>query len=304
MNQNHGVRRDGLAGALLTLVGGMSWGASGTMGQYLFHHEHMDSRWLVPIRLGCAGVILFVWCFLRERELLFRPWKNRRDRAHLLIYGILGVTFCQFTYFLTIQFSTAVIGTIMQELSPALILAVTCVIRRRRPERFELISILLALAGVLLITTHGSFGALRIPAAALTAGLISVCCVTVYNMEPIVGEYPVTVLQTWAFLLGSAVTALLFRPWRAAYTPTAAGLFGIAFVVLVGNVLAFTVYMKGVQMIGPQKGILYGFSEPVTAALIGTLFLGNPFTGWDAAGFACIFAMMAIISAKPQETIS
>ena len=44
-----------IKGALLTLSGGACWGLSGSMGQYLFTRQGMDSRWLVPIRLGLAG---------------------------------------------------------------------------------------------------------------------------------------------------------------------------------------------------------------------------------------------------------
>ena len=39
-----------LTGAILTTLGGICWGLSGSMGQYLFTRQGMDSRWLVPIR--------------------------------------------------------------------------------------------------------------------------------------------------------------------------------------------------------------------------------------------------------------
>ena len=283
-------------GAFLTLLGGACWGTSGSMGQYLFQNEGMDSRWLVPIRLGLAGVILAVYCLFRYKGDFFRPWKTSSDRIHLLIYGILGVSFCQFTYFLTIQLSSAGIGTIMQDLSPVMILIVTCFIAKRKPGMIEIVSIVLALAGVILITTHGDMQHMAVPISAIITGVICACGVTVYNMEPIVNRYPITVLQAWAFLMGGCLLALFFRPWNYGYIPTATGVFGIAFVVVIGNVVAFTSYMKGVQLIGPQKSILYGFSEPVTAAVIGVLVLGNTFTFWDAMGFACIFAMITLIS--------
>ena len=49
-----------VAGAICAAAGGVCWGLSGTMGEFLFQHEGMDSRWLVPIRLGTAGVILLI----------------------------------------------------------------------------------------------------------------------------------------------------------------------------------------------------------------------------------------------------
>ena len=292
--------RRAAAGALLSLFGGMCWGLSGSMGQYLFTEQGMDARWLVPIRLGLAGVVLFFYCLIRYGERLFAPWKSGRDRRDLLIYGIAGISLCQFLYFSTIQLSTAGVGTILQDLSPIFILLVTCRLEHRRPGAREVLSIVLALIGVFLITTHGSLTHMAVRPAALLTGVLCAVCVMIYNVEPkhLLASYPVTILQAWAFLLGSGILMALFRPWAWGYHPTAMGYFGIAFVVLVGNVLAFTSYMAGVGMIGPNKAILYGFSEPITAAVVGVLLFHSGFTIWDGVGFALVFLMLFLISGR------
>lgn len=69
-----------------------------------------------------------------------------------------------------------------------------------------------------------------------------------------------------------------------------------AFVQIIAILLALTLYMKGVSYIGPERGILYGFSEPLIAAVIGVVFFKNPFTIADTFGFACIFAMLFLIT--------
>ena len=51
-------------GAILTILGGTCWGISGSVGQYLFNYEGMVSRWLVPIRLGLAGILILIYYFL------------------------------------------------------------------------------------------------------------------------------------------------------------------------------------------------------------------------------------------------
>jgi len=51
-----------------------------------------------------------------------------------------------------------------------------------------------------------------------------------------------------------------------------------------------------VEYIGPDQGILYGFSEPITAAVAAVLIFGSKFTMWDLLGFACVFLMLAFIS--------
>ena len=294
---------DSVKGALLTMFGGMCWGVSGCVGQYLFTRQGMDSTWLVPIRLFLAGVILCIYYGVRNWRQLVNPWRSWRNARDLVIYGLAGVSFCQFTYFLTIQLSSAGVGTILQDLSPVLILLVVCIQQRRGPRVFEIFSILLALVGVFLITTHGSLTDLAVSPAALVSGIVSACCVAIYTMWPkkLQEQYPTPMLQGWAFLMGGIMFALIFRPWQIDYVPTAMGVFGIFTVVVLGNVLAFSLYMSGVPLIGPQKSSLYSFAEPVTAAIISTLVLGSPFTLWDALGFGCIFWRLGLLSWPSKE---
>lgn len=291
---------DRVKGACLTMGGAACWGVSGCMGQYLFTRENMDSTWLVPIRLFLAGLILCTFYFIKDRRMLFDPWnakKNPRNLLDLLIYGLAGVSCCQFTYFLTIQLSSAGVGTILQNLSPVLILLVVCIQQKRAPRLFEVFSIVLALGGVFMLTTHGSLTNMAVSPAALVVGIISAFCVVIYTIWPqnLQKQYPTPMLQGWAFLMGGTFFALVFRPWRMNYVPNAAGIAGIAAVVLIGNVLAFSCYMSGVKYIGPQKSSLFSFAEPVTAAIISTLVLGSPFTVWDAIGFVCIFLMLVLL---------
>ena len=292
---------DRAKGACLTMGGAACWGISGCMGQYLFTREGMDSTWLVPIRLFLAGLLLCGFYFCKDRRLLFAPWNlkaNPRNALDLLIYGLAGVSCCQFLYFLTIQLSSAGIATILQNVSPVLILLVVCRQQHRSPRVFELLSILLALVGVFLLTTHGSLTSLAIRPAALATGLLSAVAVMIYTICPknLQKQYPTPMLQGWAFLMGGALFHLVFRPWEMGYLPGPVGVLGIVVVVVVGNVLAFSLYMSGVPLIGPQRASLYSFAEPVTAAIISTLVLGSPFTLWDALGFGCIFVMLVLLS--------
>lgn len=289
---------DHAKGAFLTMFGGACWGVSGCVGQYLFTRQGMDSTWLVPIRLGLAGLILCAWYGARNWRQLVDPWRTARNARDLVIYGLAGVSCCQFLYFLTIQLSTAGTATILQDLSPILILGVACLMDRRSPRPFELLSVLLALLGVFLLTTHGSLTNLAVSPAALVSGLASAVCVVIYTMWPknLQKQYPTPMLQGWAFLMGGAAFSLIFRPWQMHYRTTAMGVLGIAAVVLIGNVLAFSCYMSGVKLIGPAKSSLFSFAEPVTAAIISTLVLGSPFTAWDALGFVCIFLMLVLLS--------
>lgn len=296
-------------GALLTAGGGICWGISGSMGQFLFSKEGMDARWLTPVRLGGSALILLLYCVIRYGiSYPLEPWRERKMAKDLVLYGLFGVSCCQFLYFETIQLSSAAAGTILQDLSPAMILLVGCAAAKRRPALREVMAILVGLAGVFLITTGGNLRQMVIPASALLTGVLCAVCVTIYNVVPArrLKKYPVVLLQGWAFLMGSIAMIPVFRPWRYYVPVQPAGIVGILTVILCGNVLAFTMYMSGIRYIGPDKGILYGFAEPMTAAVIGVLVFGNAFTAADAAGFGLVFFMLWLISKKetPGEQVS
>ena len=77
---------DSVKGALLTMFGGMCWGVSGCVGQYLFTRQGMDSTWLVPIRLFLAGVILCIYYGVRQLRQGFKIGRaSCRERVYLCV---------------------------------------------------------------------------------------------------------------------------------------------------------------------------------------------------------------------------
>lgn len=62
-----------------------------------------------------------------------------------------------------------------------MVLLVACAAARRKPRLYELVSIVLALLGVTLLTTHGDLTTFAVSPVALIAGVGSAVCVTVYN---------------------------------------------------------------------------------------------------------------------------
>ena len=132
-------------GILLTLTGGTLWGFSGTCGQFLMQEKGLISDWLVPLRLLTAGSLLLLICFLKEGGRIFDIW--RKDKAGILIFGILGMSMCQYTYFTAIGASNAGTATVLQYTGPVLILIYLSLRHKRMPRPIELLAIFLAVLG-------------------------------------------------------------------------------------------------------------------------------------------------------------
>ena len=113
------------------LLGGACWGISGTCAQYMFDRLKMDSQWLTPIRLFYSGVFLLAYCLFKFQKQTFAPFKSSKDIILLLIYGIGGISFSQYLYFLCIQLSSAGVGAIMMNIAPIPVLIISCLLAKR-----------------------------------------------------------------------------------------------------------------------------------------------------------------------------
>ena len=76
-----GEKKRTLRGFLCAALGGVCWGASGTVGQYLFTRQGVDSGWLTVVRMFLAGVVLLGGALVRHRPQLRTIWSDRRVRG-------------------------------------------------------------------------------------------------------------------------------------------------------------------------------------------------------------------------------
>lgn len=290
-------------GVLITILGGCLWGFSGACGQFLFQYKGVTSKWLVPVRLVTAGCIMLAWFIIKDKKKAFRIWKKRRNAVDILIYGIAGLMLCQYTYFATIELSNAGTATVLQYIAPVIIMILVCAMEKRAPKPVEVIALLLAVSGIVLIATHGNIRRLAISSSALCMGLLSACTVVIYNLQPksLLIQFPSAYLLAWAMTIGGVVLSLIFRPWEYSYKPDAGLVLAMAAIIVLGTMVAFTLYMKGVQMIGPSKASLYACVEPIAATLLSAVWLKVPFMAMDFVGFALIITTILILAFQDMK---
>lgn len=285
-------------GILITLAGGCLWGFSGACGQYLFTYKNACSDWLVPLRLTAAGLILVLYYLLKHPLDNKRIWTSPGQAVTLILYGILGMMLCQYSYFRAIETSNAGTATVLQYLSPVLIMLVMCLWEKRLPGMIHILSVLLALTGIYLLATHGQPGRLVVSGQTLFWGLFSAVTVVLYNLIPrgLMKTYSTPFLLGWAMLIGGISLSLLRRPWQFHPTVDSVTLLCLAAIIFFGTIAAFSLYMQGVKLIGPEQASLYACVEPVAATLFSALWLHTAFTGMDLLGFLCILSTLFLIT--------
>lgn len=287
-------------GIFFTLAGGTMWGFSGTCGQYLFTYKNLDSAWLTVTRMICAGILLLALAFVKQRNEMRLILRDKKDRRQLLIFSILGLMFCQYSYMTAISHSNAGTATVLQYLGPVLIMIVSCFMARKLPSGREIFAILLAVAGTFLLATHGNIHSLVISNLGLTWGLLSAVALMSYTMLPgrIIGRWGSTVVTGYGMLIGGIFLFFATQYWNVHVTFDLGTVLGLAAIILIGTALSFTLYLQGVSDIGSVKASMLACIEPVSATVISALWLGTDFTMMDFAGLAAIITTVLLLTQK------
>lgn len=289
-----------LKGVIFALLGGIFWGFSGACGQYLFTHQNIDPQWLVSVRLLCSGIFLMIVLFLKKRGDIFEILKSKKSLLQLLIYAILGLMLCQYTYFVAIKFSNAAIATVLQYTAPAFIMIIVCFYERKLPTRKEIFALSCAVVGVFLLSTHGDFDKFVVSKNALIAGLISAVCIVIYSIAPIQinKKYGTTVSLAFGLLIGGISIGAFSQFWTQTPVSGLDGFLALSGVIFFGTVLAFWFYMVGLNIIGPTRASLLASIEPISAAVFAYFWFGTRFMFVDYFGFFLILFCTILLAKK------
>lgn len=290
------------SGVLFTVVGALLWGISGTSGQFLLQQRGLTSGWLVAVRMLMAGLILLMLCYKKEKEAIFRVWKDKRDRRDLFLFAALGLSFCQYTYFATISHSNAGTATVLQFLAPVLIMVYLSFKNSRLPRPAEMTAIIFAVAGIFLLATHGRFDSLSTSKEALTYGLLSAVAVVIYNLQPVrlIKTYGTLLSLGWGMLIGGILLSIMYQPWRIIGTWDIAAFASLLVIILFGTVISFSLYLEGVQRIGATVGSLLSSAEPLSATFLSVFWLGTSLHWTDLVGIVLILSTVFLLTLKTK----
>lgn len=299
----HMERREALRGTALTLMGGVFWGLAGVFGQYLFVNKEMSAKWLVSVRLVLAGLLLLSTVFAKQKTETFAVWKNKKDAFRLVMFGLLGMAFCQLTYYMAVEQSNAGTATVLQYTAPVMIMVYLSVKNKKLPTAVETTALVLALVGTFLLATHGNITSLTMSKQALLLGLASAVAMVLYNLLPgeLMNKYGTFAVIGWGMLVGGVFLCAIIQPWHVEGIWDRQTVGCMATVIIVGTVLSFGTYMEGVRLIGAARASLFASVEPLTATLATVLFMNVAFVKMDLAGFVCIIGAVILLSLPKKE---
>lgn len=264
------------------------WGTTGTAQALASTQAHPLAVGAVRLVIGAACLILLALAL--DRPGLTRPWPRRAT----LTAGA-GVALYQVSFFAAVQTMGVAAGTVLAIGSAPVAAGILgLLLHRERPSLAWYPATALAVTGCALLA--GQAGAVAWGGAplALVAGfayaLYSACGKTV-----VAGRRPETAMAGVfgvAAVLLAPLLAVLDLGWLA--TPRAMA--AMAHLGVLATALAYVLFSRGLATTPVASAVTLTLLEPLTAALLGILLLGEPVSLRQGLGMGCILAGMAVLA--------
>lgn len=289
--------RKPLLGYGLYLLAVLFFGVNGTVAKAIMLTGISPER-LSQFRVSAAFVVLLFVVAITNRPAL----RIRRDELKLFFaYGILGVTMTQYLYFIGIKLLPVGIALLIEFTAPIMLALWVRFAHKENVRPTVWVGLVLALAGLGVVgqvwegLTLNGLGVLACFGAAVA--------LAIYYLQGEKGlkhRDPIS-LTTWGFGFATAFWAIVAPwwsfPWQSLTGSTTlengmtfpvAGL--ATYMVLVGTVTSFVLVLFSLRHIRATQASVIGMSEPLVAAGVAFILLGEALNGIQLIGVVTVLS--------------
>ncbi len=280
--------------ALLTVAAaGIFWASGGVAVQDFFAHTSKTAMELTNIRMTSAGFImlLIAWKLGGLRRSIAILNRNPRRWLDTALYGAVGVVIMQYTYFKGIETGGAAAATVIQYACPAFVVIWQSLYNRRLPKIGDVIAVVLASIGVILLVTGGDFSKILVPLECVAWSLTSGAAFAFSTIYPKhlfalkIDQYSLTAL---GMLIGGLATFGLIDDvdWIGFFD---AGIrFDVIWIVLIATVGAFLCFNAGLRYVTPEEASVTATTEPAASVVISFFIFGTVFGSIELLGIGLV----------------
>ncbi len=274
---------------VLLLLTTLFWGGNAVAGKLAV--GHVSPMLLTGTRWGFALVILLAI----GRQRLVEDWPAIRKHLWLLTgLGVFGFTVFNVTLYSALGYTTAINVSIEQAAIPMLIFLANFLLFRTRATWAQIAGFLISIVGVALTASHGdptrlfeldvNFG----DALMLLAVLIYSLYTVALRFKPQI-HWQSLMIALCASATISAIPFVALEFWYGAgIVPDARGWAVVAYTVVFPSILAQVFYIRGVELIGPNRAGLFINLVPIFGTLMSVLILGEDFQLYHAAAMILV----------------
>lgn len=285
-----------LVGTLAVVLAGALWAIAAAVARDLFD-AGVDPLDLAAARSMIAALGL---------SLVADAWRPPEGGRPALVVALgIAIALVNATYYIAIEHLAVAVAIVLQYTGPAMLVGWLAVRSKTLPSRSILVALGGALAGVVLASEAVGSDVDSLDLVGLGAGLASGAFFATYTLlSERTGEHygsvgalrrAFTAASTFwlVFLISRGWPAELFEganPWRA------------LFVGVMGTLAPFWLYLWGVSLIRAERASIVATSEPVLAALVAWVWLGQDLGPLQIVGGLLVVAAIVSLQLNSPET--
>jgi drug/metabolite transporter (DMT)-like permease len=263
-------------------------------------HDHLTAVTLLVWRFFVAGVLLGVWSVLTRQA-----WPKGRDLV--LLIGMGAVAYSTMSWLFLEANADAPVGRVSAVLYtyPALVTALVVALGWERLSPVRWLALAGTFIGTSLVALTGSAGAtggthpvlgmaLSFAAAVMYAAYIAVGSVIISRVSGAVATAIICLSAGGALaIIGGATGTLQPVPPDAWWI--------VAGLAIVATGLAVLGFFRAISLIGPGRAAILSTVEPVGAAILGWLTLGQTLSVLQAVGILVIMSSAGGLRWEPSQ---
>jgi drug/metabolite transporter (DMT)-like permease len=281
------------------------WGINGAVSKVILA-SGLSSERLAQVRsLGAAAGLVLILAVAAPGRLRL----TRRELPYLVVFGVAGLAFVQWFYFLAIHRLAIGVALLIEYLAPLLVALWARFVQHAPVRRRIWVALGLALVGLALIVQLFGGGATLSTAGVLFAlgGAFAYATYVLLAEHAVGGRDPVSVLG-WGFLFASVFWAAISPWWTfpghaiVARTSLGGHLASLhlpvwalaAWMIVFGTIVPFFLLVSALRHITATTAGIVAMLEPVAGALVAWLWLGESLNGVQLGGAAVVLAAIGL----------
>ena len=249
-----------------------------------------------PMAITCLRWLLSASMLLAmQGRTLAAEWPAIAPRWRTLLWmGCVGYTGFNALFYFAAHYTSGVNLAIIQGSLPIFVLAGGLLFMGARINVWQAAGVAMTVAGVVAVAARGDFGVLASLGFSLgdVLGLMACFVYAIYTLA-LPGRPPVSTLSfLTALACAAAVSSLPLYAAEIALGqskwPTSRGWIIIAYIAVFPSLLAQVCFIRGVELIGPERAGVFTNLVPVIGALFSVAFLHEVFGLYHAVALAFV----------------
>ena len=254
-------------------------------------------------------IVFAILLMTKRKELPAALPKLKGKWPWVFMMGALGLSFFNTLFYIAAQSTTAINLGLIQCAMPMFILIGVTLILKTKLTFGQIIGTILTMAGVLLIISKGDFSALvglqinkgdwiMLGACIFYAGYT----IGLQNRPDIDNMTMMTVFAGAAWVLSIPILLIEVTQGTAQWPATQLAWLIVLFISLIPSFMSQVFYMRGVDLIGPDRAGVYSNLVPIYSAALGVLILNEAFGLYHLLSITIVITGLTVISrSKPFE---